>query len=65
MTKTLKSAWVTLDGLPLRVDFECDNGEVEVIQAWLEGWEILSIIDDGKISLIRKKLLNGEARETK
>jgi hypothetical protein len=68
----LKSATVTLDGLPLRVDYEYNgpdkenphaSDEVVIIEIYLMQWEILSIMDDAKISEVRRKLLNGEGKE--
>jgi hypothetical protein len=62
----LKSATVTLDGLPLRVDYEYTEGwepEVNILQIYLFQWEVLSIMDDKKISEVRRKLTNGEGKE--
>lgn len=67
----LRSATVTLEGLPLIVDYEYTGGkhflpyevEVEITQIYLCGLEILSIMDDAKISQVRRKLLNGEGKE--
>jgi hypothetical protein len=67
----LKSATVTLDGLPLRVDYEythwadspCNVCDVNILQIYLIQWEILSIMDDKKISEVGRKLTNGEGKE--
>ena len=61
--KELRTQQVTLDGLPLIVDYEWDNGEVEVMEVYLSHMEILSIMDHTKISDIRRKLVNGEGKE--
>jgi hypothetical protein len=60
---TLQSAKVTIDGLPLIVMYKRDGEEVDIHQIYLAGWEILSVMDDKKISEVRRKLTNGEGKE--
>lgn len=57
----MATASIQLDGLPLTVEYRyCSSqNEIEVEEITLDGWEILSIMDDRKIALARERVLKG------
>jgi hypothetical protein len=49
---------VTVHGVPLEVEFlVSDGGDITITEVWIKGIEMMCLLDDPTITIIRSKIL--------